>query len=637
MIAPMSYCLNPNCSRPANPNGTKFCQSCGTKLLLGQRYRAIKLIGAGGFGRTFVAEDEHKPSKPQCVIKQFYPQGQNNAGKAAELFQQEAVRLEQLGKHPQIPELFAHFEQDNRQYIVQEFIDGQNLAEELAQTGAFAEKQIRSLLGDLLPVLQFIHEGQVIHRDIKPENIIRRRTPPQSPRTQGGARGGLVLVDFGAAKYAAGTALGKTGTTIGSAGYSAPEQTFGQAVFASDIYTLGVTCIHLLTNVEPFELYNAMESAFVWRHHLGKNPVSEQLGCILDKMTQIIVKQRYQSASEVMQDLGISDVTSAAVVTPLPTIQISPPITNQNHQNISLVAILQGHSAQVHSIAFSPDGKTLASGSGYKDKNNHIKLWDVGTGQEISTITEHSGGVGSIAFSPDGRTLAFDKSDTIKLWDVSTRQEITHLKGHSVPGSPSIASIYSLAFSPDGKILASGSRDCTIKLWEASSGREISTLKGHHKYIKSVAFSPDGKILASGSKDKTITLWDVSTGRAITTLWEHSYGVSSVAFSPDGTTLASGGGDSTIKLWDVRTGQKISTFNGHLDFVTSVAFSPDGKTLASSGGDNIIKLWDVCTGQEISSLEGHSDVADSVAFSPDGQTLASGSWDTTIKIWRVTR
>ena len=336
MIAPMSYCLNPNCSRPANPNGTKFCQSCGTKLLLGQRYRAIKLIGAGGFGRTFVAEDEHKPSKPQCVIKQFYPQGQNNAGKAAELFQQEAVRLEQLGKHPQIPELLAHVEQDNRQYIVQEFIDGQNLAQELAQTGPFPEKEIRSLLGDLLPVLQFIHEGQVIHRDIKPENIIRRRTPPQCLPYQGGARGGLVLVDFGAAKYAAGTALGKTGTTIGSAGYSAPEQTFGQAVFASDIYTLGVTCIHLLTNVEPFELYNAMESAFVWRHHLGKNPVSEQLGCILDKMTQIIVKQRYQSASEVMQDLGISDVTSAAVVTRLPTIQISPQITNQNHQNISL-------------------------------------------------------------------------------------------------------------------------------------------------------------------------------------------------------------------------------------------------------------------------------------------------------------
>ena len=604
----MSYCLNPDCQKPQNPDGSNFCQKCGTKLLLAQRYRAIKPLAQGGFGRTLLAEDEYKPSKPQCVIKQFYPQGQNNAIKAAELFQQEAVRLEQLGKHPQIPELFAHFEQDNHQYIVQEFIDGQNLADELAETGVFREKQICHLLYDLLPVLQFIHEGQVIHRDIKPENIIRRRSD-----------GKLVLVDFGAAKYATGTALGKTGTTIGSAGYAAPEQTFGQAVFASDIYGLGITCIHLLTNIEPFELYNVMESAFVWWHHLGNNPVSEQLGCVLDKMTQRIVKQRYQSAEGVMQAL------SAMVVV------------------ISLVATLKGHSDQIFSVAFSPDGTILASGSGYKDKNNHIKLWDVGSEQEISTIKRHTGGASSVAFSPDGKTLASDKSDTIKLWDVSTTQEISHLRGHSTRGiyltqqDVYIELIYSLAFSPDSKILASGSKDCTVKLWEVSTGREIICLRGHSKYINSVAFSPDGKILASGSKDKTTKLWNVITGREIMTLSEHLYGVSSVAFSPDGKTLATGGGDSTIKLWDVHTGQEISTIKGHSAFITSVAFSPDGRTLASGSGDKTIKLWDVPTRQEISTLEGHSDVVDSVAFSPNGQILASGSWDKTIKIWRITR
>ena len=141
----MSYCLNPNCQKPQNPVGTFFCQNCGTKLLLKERYRAIKLLGQGGFGRTFLAVNEEQPSKPRCVIKQFFPQvqGTNNTQKAAELFEQEALGLKQLGKYPQIPELLAYCTQDNRQYLVQEFIDGQNLAQVLEAEGAFNETQIR--------------------------------------------------------------------------------------------------------------------------------------------------------------------------------------------------------------------------------------------------------------------------------------------------------------------------------------------------------------------------------------------------------------------------------------------------------------------------------------------------------------
>ena len=183
----MSYCLNPNCpSADSNPMDAEVCHSCGSKLLLMGRYRALKLIGQGGFGRTFLAVDESEPSKPRCVIKQFLPQAQgpNNARKAAELFEQEAVRLETLGKHPQIPQFLAHFEPDNRQYLVQEFIDGANLAQVLHAEGAFSETQIRDLLKSLLPVVEFIHAHNVIHRDIKPENIIRR------------SDGQWVLVDF---------------------------------------------------------------------------------------------------------------------------------------------------------------------------------------------------------------------------------------------------------------------------------------------------------------------------------------------------------------------------------------------------------------------------------------------------------
>ncbi len=328
----MSYCLNPNCQKPSNnPAGAKFCLNCGASLLLGDRYRPTKSIAREGFGIALLAEDEFKPSKPPCVIKQFFPQEHNNAPKAVELFRQEAVRLEQLGKHPQIPELLAHFEEGDRLYIVQEFIDGKNLAQELVQTGVFREHQIRNLLQDLLPVLQFIHSGQVIHRDIKPDNIIRRTppTPPYqgganssqgSPPYQGGAWGGLVLVDFGAAKYVAAGALGQTGTTIGSAGYAAPEQTVGKAVFASDIYSLGVTCIHLLTGMEPFDLYDASESKFVWQNYLIDNPVSEELARILNKMIEVPLKNRYRSADEVLQDLNRAIGKQA-----IPMLQLNPP------------------------------------------------------------------------------------------------------------------------------------------------------------------------------------------------------------------------------------------------------------------------------------------------------------------------
>ena len=288
-------------------------------MLLKDRYRAIKPLGQGGFGITFLAVDEDKPSQPRCVIKQFFPQAQgtNTVQKAAELFTQEAVRLDELGKHPQIPELLAYFSQDNQQYLVQEFIDGRDLAQELANSGAFSEAQMRSLLNNLLPVLQFVHQHHVIHRDIKPENIIRRRSDNQ-----------LVLVDFGASKVATGTSLARTGTAIGSAGYAAPEQNLGRAVFASDIYGLGVTCIHLLTGMHPFDLFDPSENDWVWRNAL-KSPVNETLGRILDKMIESAISRRYQSAAEVLKDLN-AQASPAAVVKPqIPLTPTKPPVQPQ--------------------------------------------------------------------------------------------------------------------------------------------------------------------------------------------------------------------------------------------------------------------------------------------------------------------
>ncbi|WP_138502036.1 serine/threonine-protein kinase [Nostoc sp. PA-18-2419] len=326
----MSYCLNPRCPKPENSSNVNFCLTCGSKLLLKERYRAIKPIGQGGFGRTFLAVDEDKPSKPRCVIKQFYPQAQgtNTVQKAVELFNQEAVQLDELGKHPQIPELLAYFTQEDRQYLVQEFIDGQNLAQELAHRGAFSEAQIWQLLNDLLPVLQFCHARQVIHRDIKPENIILR-----------GGDGKLVLVDFGASKSATGTALNRTGTSIGSPEYVAPEQMRGRAIFASDIYSLGATCINLLTRRSPFDSYDTNNDTWIWQKYL-KTPVSHALSRILNKMLESIPMRRYQTVDDVLKDLNQYSQPATPANTAKPVPQSTPnfplPLVTQSPSQIDL-------------------------------------------------------------------------------------------------------------------------------------------------------------------------------------------------------------------------------------------------------------------------------------------------------------
>lgn len=293
----MSYCINPACPAPAkNSSDTNFCMSCGAQLFLKDRYRAQQLIGQGGFGRTFKAVDEYQSNQPLCVIKQF-TFGNNNPNirqTALKLFYEEAKHLESLGKHDRIPELFAYFDIEGQPYLVQQFIDGQDLEKELATEGRFNQHQIRELLLSLLPVLDFLHHHSppVIHRDLKPANIVRRRSDRE-----------LVLVDFGAAKQATQTMLAKTGTTIGSPEYVAPEQVRGKPTFASDIYSLGVTCIFLLTQVSPFDLFDLSQDDWVWRDYLVDNPVDDRLGKVLDKMITNALSQRYQSAAAVLAAL----------------------------------------------------------------------------------------------------------------------------------------------------------------------------------------------------------------------------------------------------------------------------------------------------------------------------------------------
>jgi formylglycine-generating enzyme required for sulfatase activity len=303
----MRICQNPHCSNPFNLEGNNFCNSCGYSqfsVLLRNRYRVLSLIGEGGFSKTYAAEDVDRLNAP-CVIKQFFPQVEGTGArlKAAELFKEEAVHLYELGeKHLQIPKLLAYFQQGLSLCLVQEYIQGKTLLQELL-TQSFTEAEIIEILTDLSSVLEFVHSHNVIHRDIKPENIIRR----QSDRK-------LVLIDFGGAKQVTQTSLARQATAIYTIGYAPSEQMAGFACQASDLYALGVTCVRMITQTLPQQdgygqiydrLYNAMNAEWLWREVLQEKgiTVSEGLGKILDKLLKYLPKERYQSATEVLRDL----------------------------------------------------------------------------------------------------------------------------------------------------------------------------------------------------------------------------------------------------------------------------------------------------------------------------------------------
>ncbi|MBH8553140.1 serine/threonine protein kinase [Nostocaceae cyanobacterium CENA357] len=615
-------------------------------LLIQERYRLLKQIGKGGFCKTFLAVDESQFPPIPCIVQQFSPRNE-----ILKLFEQKAQCLKELGKHPQIPALVAHFQDDEYFYLVQEFIEGLNLAQIVEQEGAFNESQIWQFLVHILPVIKFISDRNIIHRDIKPENIIRRASVKNREES-------LVLVDFGAAKVFTEIDRLIGEHSIGNAEYAAPEQAKGKAVFASDLYSLGVTCIYLLTQIAPFDLFYVANDCWVWRQYLTTK-VSNRLAQILDRLLQNSVSQRFQSADEVMKAMGIeSKIQSFTGLTQsngktnrqgrrehevkrvLESYCVSPSFKLIPSPLWQCLHTLAGNSValgSVNALSISPDGKTLASGD-----DKIIRLWDLNIKKLLASLSAHSQNVTSVAFSPDGKILATASDDkTIKLWDFNTFHEIATLCGHS-------HAVKSVAFSPDGQILASGSWDKKVILWDVSTNTEITNLTGHQLQVSSVAFSPQGKFLATASFDRTIRLWQLratqgSEGKfqnrpcctLLGSLLGHTRAVLTIAFSPDGKILATGSDDNTIKLWEVSTGQLITTLLGHSWSVVAIAFTANSETVISASWDKTVKLWRVSTAEELATLFGHVDSVSAVAVSQVAPLIASGSRDKTIKLWQL--
>jgi serine/threonine protein kinase len=597
------------------------------------RYQIIGEIGSGGMAVVYKA---FQPQLKRHVALKVLPPWLARDESFVNRFQHEAVAAANLD-HPSIVTIHDVEEHDGIHYIVMQYVQGEPLNRLVSEGKPLPFARVLNISHQVADGLDYAHGHGFVHRDIKPANII---IGPEDQAT---------VTDFGLVKAAGGWSLTGTGTLVGTPHYMSPEQCAGlDADRRSDIYSLGVVVYEMLTGQVPFSGANL--ASILYKHVHEPPPSPREINPALPKEVESVLLRalakvpqgRYGTASQLVVDLEAALPQKAAEerepepIAPPAMIGLeevskvpvgpreTPPAVVYEEERRQL-RTLEGHSGWVRSVAFSPNGATLASGS--DDKT--LVLWDVQTGQQLRTLEGHTGVVYSLAFSPDGGTLASASWDkTLILWDVATGRQLRTLRGH-------LAGVNSVAFAPNGAALASGADDRTVMIWATQTGRQLRTLDRHTGVVYGVAFSPDGQTLASGSWDRTVILWDLRNLEPLHILERYAGPLLGMAFSPDGATLASGSNDGIVILWNVRLGSRLLTLKGHEDGVRSVDFSPDGTTLASGSDDRTVILWDVSTGQRLRTLEGHGQLVTAVAFSPDGETLASGSFDRTLILWPV--
>ena len=661
----MILCLNPDCKAPRNLDGATHCQNCGSQLRLRNRYRPIEALAQGGFGRTYLAVDEDRLDTP-CAIKQLLPQStgtaiaQETLDKMIDLFFQEATQLSKLGEHPQIPTLLAFFEQDTQMFLVQEYIDGETLWHEMDREGAFDEQKVKQVLIQVLPILKFVHHYNVVHRDITPVNILRRRRDNR-----------LVLIDFGVAKQLSQTAMAQPGTKVGTVGYAPIEQLrSGQAYPASDIYSLGVTCLHLLTKTRPDTLFDPLHG-WRWKEILAQRgqSISPRLAYILDKMTKDMVVDRYQSIDEIIRDFKAPGRTKAKQAsatqaaqsaqataqaqrttgTPRATNASIPPShpgsagnrsgLNPLNQSRPPASRPQTTGGQMRVPSSSPQNtggaRSPIPNSTTRSGRPVVPISQVPMGgrdsawQCVAVFDTPASVITSVALSANGIWAVGGCLDnSIQVWNLQDNQLVHSLNQHR-------KAVNAVAIAPNSKILASGGDDAIVHLWNLQTGQHSNAIGEHLRDVTSLAFFPDGATLASGSKDRSTMLHPIKPGGQTATLAVKTGTIKAIAVSGNGRYLVSGGLDNKLYLWDITTKTLINTLSGHLNSVLAVDISRDGKTIISGSKDRSIRVWDAMTGEEISVLTGHMWDVNAVKFMPDGRHVVSASSDKTVKLWSL--
>ncbi|WKU43106.1 serine/threonine-protein kinase [Streptomyces sp. VNUA116] len=629
-------------------------------------------IGQGGMGRVWRGHDEaldREVAVKEVLLPADLPDAMHDRLIARTKREaQAAARVH----HPGIVTVFDVAEHDGAPWIIMELVRGTSLAAH----GRLGWERAARIGADLADALAHAHAAGVVHRDLKPDNVLL-------------AGDRVLITDFGIARILDEVSeLTSTNTVIGTLHYMAPERLEGKPVAGPvDLWALGATLYAAVEGQPPFT--GPTQAAIITAILTGPLPAAPHAGPLGEILHGLLAKDPSQrpDAHETVRRLRALGTPSPASTTSAGMPRTAPltlpvpasadddaPAAPRRPSRRSvligggaalaaaaggLIAVrladdspedgswfrLKGHTSNVNAVAFSPDGKILASAGGYLENNGGdatIRLWDVAARTAIATLRGHASSVDSVAFSPDGKALASVGYDsTVRLWDVAARSGVAVLPTDAPGGN-------AVAFSPDGKTLAGGDGPL-VRLWGvAARARSTALVGGHTGDVTTVAFSPDGKTLAGGSgggtgpnadTDYTVRLWDLATQRVIATLTGHTDRVSSVTFSPDGKTLASGSFDKTVRLWDVAAGSAKATLTS-AGSVWSVVFSPDSTTLASGGGGgrgepHTVRLWDMAGQKVTATLTGHTGTVRTLAFSPDGKILASGSSDRTIRVWKL--
>ena len=603
--------------------------------LLKGRYRIARKVGGGGFGAVYEAEDIRERRRVALKAISLTGLTPQQIIEATGSFNREVELLSSL-RHPGIPRFYEQLTDSEHWYLAMEFVAGETLEDRLTRTadGRLPLEQALQLGIQLCDVLEYLHSRQpaLIFRDLKPANIML--TPAQQ----------LYVIDFGVARR---YSPGKPKDTIafGSPGYAAPEQ-YGRAQTTprSDLYSLGATLHQVLTgqdpSLSPFRFQPL--SAF-------KRGLPAELEKLIAQMLETDMERRPANVQEVRRRLQTIAATRAvsrrrtstqvsAAWPRQPRLLASATTLANAFSTVGVTVYLyRGHASPVYSLAWAPDGTTVAS----CDEDCMVVLWDAFRRSRVHVLPVRAGQINDLAWAPDGQTLAVARDDrTVWLWRLNAHPRWWHMlalaldfrtnvyRDHTTP-------VNALSWSPDGSRIASAETKSAIHIWDAHTKELLLLYQGHSDGIEDVAWSPDGLRIASSSVDHSVQVWSASLAKRIWRWRARNALAHAISWSPDARYLACGMSNHQVHVWDILQERQAYIYQGHRAAVNSVAWSPDGRRVASASADGTVHLWRALDGKEAFIYRSHEDKVLTASWSPDGQHIASAGLDGIVHVWKA--